>query len=153
MAKFCDKCGNELKSENAKFCDKCGAEILANKNKSNVATTNMAGLIICPRCGQETPMGQAICAKCGSSLENNTAAVVVGYIVSILFSILGLIPGIYLLTRNNEKSKTQGIIICVFSILFMFMGFIFSASIMGLLFRFLLIIIFIVIGAILWSTK
>ena len=27
MPKYCDKCGEELKNENAKFCDKCGAEV------------------------------------------------------------------------------------------------------------------------------
>lgn len=27
MPKYCDKCGEELKNENAKFCDKCRAEV------------------------------------------------------------------------------------------------------------------------------
>ena len=39
MAKFCDKCGNKLKNENAKFCDKCGSKI-ANATRSTNTTVN-----------------------------------------------------------------------------------------------------------------
>ncbi|MBE6505708.1 MAG: zinc-ribbon domain-containing protein [Methanobrevibacter millerae] len=35
MAKFCDKCGHELKNENVKFCDKCGAEQKITGNSQN----------------------------------------------------------------------------------------------------------------------
>ena len=39
MSKFCEKCGEEIKNENAKFCDKCGAKIevtpkVENKKKN-----------------------------------------------------------------------------------------------------------------------
>ena len=37
MPKFCDKCGAELKNENAKFCDKCGAKV---KFTSNTQSNN-----------------------------------------------------------------------------------------------------------------
>ncbi|WP_080768486.1 zinc-ribbon domain-containing protein [Apilactobacillus kunkeei] len=37
-AKFCPKCGNELK-EGAKFCPKCGAQIVQNV-QPNGANTN-----------------------------------------------------------------------------------------------------------------
>lgn len=149
MTRFCDKCGNKLRNENAKFCEKCGAKVSSNKNKSNVATTNGSALMICPNCGQETPMGQAICVKCGSSLETNTAAIIVGYTVTLLIGIFGLIPGIYLLTRNNEKSKMHGINICVFTIIIFFSGLIFGSLTLSLL----LYLIFIVIGLVLWFTK
>ena len=39
-AKFCPKCGNELK-EGAKFCPKCGAQIVQNV-QPNGANTNGA---------------------------------------------------------------------------------------------------------------
>ena len=39
MAKFCGKCGNKLKNENAKFCDKCGSKI-ANATRSTNTTVN-----------------------------------------------------------------------------------------------------------------
>ena len=35
MVKFCDKCGEQLKNENANFCDKCGAEVKINNNQNN----------------------------------------------------------------------------------------------------------------------
>lgn len=39
MAKFCDKCGAELKNENVKFCDKCGAKVKFTSNTQNNSTT------------------------------------------------------------------------------------------------------------------
>ena len=39
MAKFCGKCGNKLKNENAKFCDKCGSKI-SNATRSTNTTVN-----------------------------------------------------------------------------------------------------------------
>ena len=35
MAKFCGKCGNKLKNENAKFCDKCGSKITNATRSTN----------------------------------------------------------------------------------------------------------------------
>ena len=40
MPIFCDKCGAQLKNENAKFCDKCGAEVKINNNQRNTGTNN-----------------------------------------------------------------------------------------------------------------
>lgn len=139
---YCDKCGNQLKNENVKFCDNCGAEILANKNKTNTGTT--AGTeIICPHCGQSTLMGLQNCAKCGYLLEDNKVAVILGYIISLIFGIFGIIPGIYLLTRNNGKSKTQGLVIIIMSVI----------SALGLLIfwpAYLLIIPIVIGGIFLW---
>lgn len=42
MTKFCDKCGHELKNENAKFCDKCGTELKFKTNlQNNIANQNI----------------------------------------------------------------------------------------------------------------
>lgn len=42
MPKYCDKCGEELKNENAKFCDKCGAEVkLPSNQQNNFNSSNM----------------------------------------------------------------------------------------------------------------
>ena len=46
MPKYCDKCGEELKNENAKFCDKCGEE-LKNENAK-----------FCDKCGAEVKLPQ-----------------------------------------------------------------------------------------------
>ena len=146
MVKFCDKCGAELKNDNVKFCDKCGAEVKANNNNSNAGTT-VGGVVICPHCGQTTPMGQTICAKCGSSLENNTTAVIVGYIVTLILGFFGIIPGIYLLTRNNGKAKTQGLILTIISILWVVVALVFQSWV-----TYILIILLIIGGAIIWFT-
>lgn len=117
MPKFCDKCGAELKNNTVNFCDKCGAEV---KTDNNTNAETSGGVILCPHCGQATPIGQTNCVKCGSSLvEEHTTAVIVGYIVTLIFGILGIIPGIYLLTRNNGKAKTQGLILIIISILWL----------------------------------
>ncbi|MDO5814949.1 MAG: zinc-ribbon domain-containing protein [Methanobrevibacter sp.] len=144
MVKFCDKCGEELKNENARFCDKCGAEVKMGSNQNNAKTANIGG-IVCPHCGQTTSMGLTHCEKCGSSFEDNRVAVIIGYIVSLIIPILGLIPAIYLLTRNNGKAKTQGVLI---------IGLIILSVILNLILRswivYLIIIILIVVGIYLW---
>ena len=139
MATFCDKCGGELKNENAKYCDKCGAEVKITNNQ-----TNTGPAVICPSCGQSTPMGLENCEKCGSPLEDNTTAVIVGYIVSFLFSILGIIPAIYLLTRKNGKAKTHGVLLIGLIIIGCIL-----LNIIGL-WAYLIIILLMAVGIFLW---
>ena len=146
MVKFCDKCGSELKNENAKFCDKCGAEI--NNSVNNTENNNLPS-ITCPKCGNNIPLGENRCLKCGSILEDNKTAVIVGYIVAVIGSIFGLIPGIYLLTRNNEKSKKQGMIICLISIT----PIIFILILKNLYLSWIIVIILIIVGAYLWINE
>lgn len=115
MATFCDKCGAEVKDENAKFCHKCGAEISA-KTISTIDKTVQSG-VFCSHCGQAVPLGQTVCLNCGQSIEDNKVAIIIGYIFAILFPIISLIISIYLLTRNNEKSKKHGAIILALTII------------------------------------
>ena len=145
MPIFCDKCGAQLKNENAKFCDKCGAEVKINNNQRNTGTNNTGPMTICPHCNQTTPAGPTHCEKCGSSLENNTTAVIVGYIVTLIVSILGLIPAIYLLTRNNGKAKTQGVFLIVIIILYIILNLILRSWV-----TYVLVIILMVAGLALW---
>ena len=145
MPKFCDKCGAELKNNNVNFCDKCGAEVKTDNN-TNAETSGW--VILCPHCGQATPIGQTNCVKCGSSLvEEHTTAVIVGYIVTLIFGILGIIPGIYLLTRNNGKAKTQGLILIIISIFR-----IFAVFSLQLLSTYMITFIFLFVGIVIWFT-
>lgn len=123
MPSFCDQCGNELKNEDAKFCDKCGAEV---KNQNNDNTSGNVTETICPHCAKPTPVGETICPHCGLDvqMENNLVAVIIGYIGLWLLPIVSLIVGIYLLTRKNNKSRTQGVFLIIFTILFYIAGFI-----------------------------
>ena len=145
MVKFCDKCGNELKNENAKFCDKCGAEVKISSNQSNGGTTNVGGVVVCSHCGQTTSMGLTHCEKCGSSLEDNTIAVIVGYIVSFILPLIGLIPAIYLLTRESGKAKTQGVFLIGLIIVYIILNLIFRSW-----FVYLIILILMILGIVLW---
>lgn len=119
LSNFCDKCGNDLKDSSFKFCDKCGAEVTTNKNKVKLET-NISGAIS-PYCGGTTPIGQTNCVNCGVQIEEkNTIAIIIGYLAALIFSWIGLIPGIYLLTRNSKKSRNHGIVITLIS-LFIFL--------------------------------
>ena len=116
MSSFCDQCGNELKNVNAKFCDKCGAKIIkqnTNDNSENITET------ICPHCAKPISVGEKICPNCGLDvqMENNLVAVLIGYITLWIVPIISLIIGIYLLTRKNNKSKTHGVFLIIFTIL------------------------------------
>lgn len=142
MVKFCDKCGAELK-EGVKFCDKCGAEVKFNENNGNVATT-VSGFI-CPHCGQPTTFGLNHCEKCGSSFEDNTAAVIIGYIVTFFLPVIGLIPAFYLLSRNNGKAKTQGVFLIGIIIISLIIFFIFRSWA-----YFVIMIILMIVGIFLW---
>ena len=145
MVKYCDKCGGELKSDNAKFCDKCGAEVKITNTQTSSQTTIAGGVVVCPHCGQTTPMGLTHCEKCGSSLEDNTTAVILGYIVTLLIPIIGLIPAIYLLTRDNRKAKTQGVLIIGLIIITIILTLIFQSWII-----YVILIILAVVGIALW---
>lgn len=142
MARFCEKCGRELKSENAKFCDKCGAPV---NNDTNTVNNTISG-VTCPQCGSMIPMGYQRCTNCGMPLEDNKTAVIIGYVITSLFSIFGLIPAIYLLTRNNGKAKTQGAILIVIILSYVFIGLILKNFILN----WIIVILLIIVGIYLW---
>lgn len=142
MVKFCHNCGAELRSENDKFCQKCGAEVY-HDNNANI--NNIESGMTCPKCGNIVPFYQKSCPNCGLIFEDNKIAVIIGYIVSIFFGIFGLIPGVYLLTRDNSKSRTQGIIVCAISLLWLL-------ALLIRWFAYIFIIIAVCFGIYLWTT-
>lgn len=86
MARFCDKCGSELKEGN-KFCDKCGNKVNANNNEAASGTSYS-----CPYCGKTVPYTNK-CPYCGKSLKNNDATKC-GIGVIGIFVLVILISGI-----------------------------------------------------------
>ena len=141
MAGFCDKCGAELK-DGIRFCDKCGA----NVKVAGSASANFRGaMMICPHCGQQTPAGRDLCENCGSSLEDNTVAVIAGYIVTFIVPLLGFIPAIYLLTRKSDKSKTQGVFLIGIIMLMILLNLILQSWI-----TYVITFIVMLVGAVLW---
>ena len=70
--------------DNAKFCKNCGAKMNANAHSAGVP---------------EPPVYE----------KSYTVHIIVGYILDIIFPLLGLILGIYLMTRkDSETANTQG---------------------------------------------
>ena len=88
MVNFCDKCGAELKNENAKFCDKCGAEVINNNSSSTSGVTYS-----CPFCGKQIPYSTK-CPYCGKKLKGNDDAAKAGLGIIGIIILLFLISGI-----------------------------------------------------------
>ncbi|WP_432644851.1 zinc-ribbon domain-containing protein [Methanobrevibacter sp.] len=157
MSRFCDKCGAKI-NDTINFCDKCGAEVKTNNNNGNAGTTC---IVVCPYCGKNIPTGETFCSKCGGSLEDNTFAVILGYIFAILSLFVGplgffcLIIGVYLLTKNG-KAKTQGLILSIMGITALILSFLsFTTDLYILDMIGLLVMIYFILiigGAIIWFT-
>lgn len=114
---FCSNCGSEVK-DNARFCPNCGNAINDEHENPNPQTNINSG-INCPTCGSIIPFGNVACSKCGTQLnqEKHTAAIVIGYITAIFIPIVGIIIGIYLLTRKNKDVHIHGIIMILLAII------------------------------------
>lgn len=114
---FCSNCGKEV-NEGTKFCSGCGASLTNEEENINTQQINNNPVIPCPKCGSLMPFGNISCTNCGSPLnpEKHTAAIVIGYICSIFLPIIGIIFGIYLLTRQNKDVHKHGIIMIVIAI-------------------------------------
>ncbi len=79
-------------------------------------------VIYCPSCGEELPDGANFCKSFGAKInsvsrtetpqrpvyeESHTFAIVIGYIFAILIPLIGIIIGIYLLTRKNSSQASK----------------------------------------------
>ena len=111
MSKFCPFCGEELVNE-AKFCKNCGKDI---SSYTNIGNGQSAG-------GSYTPQ---------VSENSHTLALVLGILSAIFIPIIGLIFGIYLVTRkDNPNAKTYGIVVIALSVVVWFISFIITSTFM-----------------------
>lgn len=130
MTKYCSECGVE-NSDAAKFCIKCGKPLVEIKTE----TEEKVGEYKCPRCDKSIPIGINICPYCGNVLikEDYTGAKVIGYLFTILTLFFGFIPGIigiiigiYIISRENQEIRKHGIIMIILNVLFTIINFIFA---------------------------
>lgn len=85
--------------DDAKFCKKCGAKMNANAHSAGVPEPQVYE-------------------------KSYTVHIIVGYILDIIFPLLGLILGIYLMTRkDSETANTQGKYVLIVAILIMAISF------------------------------
>ena len=120
---FCTNCGCEIKGE-ARFCPECGAP----QNPRPAGQNQGYGTgISCQRCGSFVPAGNAACPACGNPVvqDSHTTATVIGYLCAIFLPIVGIIIGIYLLTRQNRDVHKHGIIMIVLAIVLSVVYFLF----------------------------
>lgn len=101
MTKFCPFCGEEL-VDNAKFCKACGKNIEEFNSSPNYQPDYQDGAV-----------------------ENDhTAATVLGFVGGLLIPLIGIIVGIYLLTRDSPTAKRNGKYVIAFSLFIWFISFI-----------------------------
>ncbi|MDR0912812.1 MAG: hypothetical protein LBM96_09470 [Methanobrevibacter sp.] len=101
-----------------KYCINCG-EIIDKRAE------------ICPKCGVRVapPPMQYIQPQNNSDNSEYNTMIILGYIFTFIFGIVGLIISIYLLTRDNDRAKKHGLIMIIISVIFTLIW-IFFASIM-----------------------
>ncbi len=115
----CYSCGAENDSVN-KFCNKCGADLKTSSQ--------------CPYCKSSVPAGALKCANCGEWVDKRKqiekdvsrydSIVAIGWIFALLGGWIGLLIGLYLVTRESQevRNKGKGILILAI-ILSVIMGF------------------------------
>ena len=113
--KKCENC-ETLNEQDSKFCEKCGNSLNSEPRYDMVNKVN------CPFCGKKMPITAGKCNHCGewvdpSKDKSHEVEIALGYLVSILFGWLGLIPAIYLLTCDSPRAKKHGKITLVVSLL------------------------------------
>ncbi len=82
MVKYCPSCGEQL-IDDAKFCRSCGAKL-------------------------DSVPGAAV-SEIKVAEKSYTIHIVVAYILALLIPLLGVIMGVYLMTRNDsEDAKRHG---------------------------------------------
>jgi len=120
---YCPRCGNETK-ENQVYCENCGYKLLEK--------TAGVEQRFCLKCGAELRKQDEFCSSCGTrigeiSLEEATkaeyphqVATVLGYISGFLGGWLGLVFGIYLLTRKHPRAKFHGKVVLIISVIMIF---------------------------------
>lgn len=116
---YCPRCGSETK-ENEVYCEKCGYKL-----PQKVAAVEQR---FCLKCGAELRKEERFCSSCGTRIgemgpENATGvkyphqlATVLGYVFGFLGGWLGLVFGIYLLTREHPRAKYHGKIVLIVTV-------------------------------------
>ena len=98
MVKYCPNCGEEL-VDDAKFCKSCGTELYSGAERASVPNP---------------PAYE----------KSYTVHIIVAYALALLFPLLGLILGFYLLTRkDSESAKKHGKYALIVSVVMMVLSF------------------------------
>ena len=104
---FCPSCGAE-KKEGSKFCHNCGYNF-ENAVSEAVQNDDFNTQVNPQVNANPNPNVQ-------SSQNSHTISKVLGYIFAILIPIIGIVFGIYLVTREEEDAKKHGKIIIGLSV-------------------------------------
>ncbi len=136
VERYCPKCGVKL-SPGESFCSNCGTRVETTSSpKAGEVTPSAEAKMFCSQCGAEIPADAAFCLECGKAVKplmrevsddkwsNGVMALLI--IVTILLPLIGIIGGIYGLSK--EAKRSQGVLllgIAVFLILvnLLFVGF------------------------------
>ena len=110
---FCPSCGAERK-DGSKFCHNCGYNFEAVDAGANTNTnTNFNAQ------ADQNPI-----PNIQSNENSHTISKVLGYIFAILIPIIGIVFGIYLVTRDEEDAKKHGKLIIGLSVVIWILSYI-----------------------------
>ena len=117
LTKICPNCGNELKDD-AKFCNKCGSKLNSNNVKSVIKH--------CPNCGKEVSGDGDFCNYCGNSLNKTRIQAIsnnlglldkvkslnpkqkrILYLAIIIIVACLLVLSVYAITSSNNSSNQE----------------------------------------------
>ena len=128
---FCPECGTENSNE-ATFCKNCGGK-LDNPPQTSVGTSRR-----CPYCAEEINPDAIKCKHCGEWLDKKSqpkkdsndysAAILLGVIFTIFGGIIGFIIGLYLATRDDERTKNIGVVLIIVNIVWILLLILWYAS-------------------------
>ena len=117
---YCPGCGKETKEDQV-YCEKCGYKL-----PQQIAAVEQK---YCQKCGAELTKEEQFCSTCGTRIGGgdsesvtevkypHTLATVLGYIFGFLGGWLGLVFGIYLLTREHPRAKYHGKIVLIVTVI------------------------------------
>jgi predicted RNA-binding Zn-ribbon protein involved in translation (DUF1610 family) len=132
---FCPKCGAVLE-EGAKFCSSCGAVI---EKVKEIGVRKR----FCPNCGAELRESANFCDSCGTRVGEldigradeekypvypHLVATICGYIFAFLGGWIGIVFGIYLLTRRHPTAKLHGGIVLAITVVMIIIWIIIAIS-------------------------
>ena len=113
MVKECPSCGFEV-GDDLKFCGKCGSSLEDNQSQVQDSNTQDVKPV---NATSESP--NQVKTTGTSDTKKYNMVMLVGYITSLVFPIVGLIIGLYMLTRDEKEVHVHGIIMIVLSLLIM----------------------------------
>ncbi len=99
--------------------------------------------MFCPKCGTKNLEDSQFCENCGIKLTNtgnqphtysseankpSILVIILGYIFAILGGLIGIVIGLYLLSKDNSSAKFHGRNIMIIAVISIILGYLLTWS-------------------------